>query len=370
MENKDTIKCFIDCYIPTETCNLRCHYCYITQKRKFNAKLASFSHVPAEIRKALSKERWGGSCLINFCAGGETLLSDEVLPIVKELLLEGHYIMIVTNGTVTKRFDEMAQWPSGLLSHLFFKFSYHFLELKRLGWIEIFFENVLKMKEAGASFTVEITPTDELIPYIEDVKSTCMQYVGALCHVTVARDERTQGIDVMTAYSWEEYKTIWSQFESTLFDFKAEIFSQKRNEFCYAGEWSYFLDLDSGNLVQCYCGEGVGNIYNNIDEPIQKKPIGYSCEFPHCYNGHAFLALGDIPCLSSPTFAEERNRICVDGSEWLQPEMKAYMSTKLFESNEQYNTFQKVCIRFKHWAVEKGIRNTKAYKVYHMIREK
>ena len=365
MNIKDKIKCFIDCYIPTETCNLRCHYCYITQKRKFNSKLASFSHTPVEIRRALSKERWGGPCLINLCAGGETLLSDEVLPIVKELLLEGHYIMIVTNGTVTKRFDEMAQWSSDLLSHLFFKFSYHFLEFKRLGWIERFFENVLKMKRAGASFTVEITPSDELIPYIEDVRSTCMQYVGALCHVTVTRDERTQGIDVMSNLSWEEYKTIWGQFGSALFDFKTEIFSQKRNEFCYAGAWSYFLNLEEGTLVQCYRGEELGNIYRDIDIPMPKKPIGHNCEFPHCYNGHAFLSLGDIPELPAPTFAEERNRICGDGSEWLQPEMKAFMSTKLYESNEQYGNLKKVKIGFKQWAVRKGIRNTKIYKAYH-----
>ena len=367
MEITGKIKCFIDCYIPTETCNLRCHYCYITQKRKFDVRLASFSHTPTEIRRALSKERWGGPCLINLCAGGETLLSDEVLPIVKELLLEGHYIMIVTNGTVKKRFEEIAQWPTGLLSHLFFKFSYHFLELKRLGWIELFFENVLKMKEAGASFTVEITPTDELIPYIDEVKSTCIQHVGALCHVTVARDERTQGINVMTAYSWEEYRTIWSQFESVLFDFKTTIFSQKRNEFCYAGEWSFFLNLEEGTLVQCYCGEELGNIYKDIDIPISGKAIGYNCEFPHCFNGHAFLALGDIPELPAPTYTEERNRICEDGSEWLQPEMKAFMNTKLYECNEEYSTLKKAKIGFKQWAVRKGIRNTKIYKVYHKV---
>ena len=59
------IKRFIDCYIPTETCNLRCHYCYITQKRKFNAKIAEFNHDAKYIRKALSVERLGGICLLN-----------------------------------------------------------------------------------------------------------------------------------------------------------------------------------------------------------------------------------------------------------------------------------------------------------------
>ena len=180
----DAIKRYIDIYIPTETCNLRCHYCYIAQKKKFSNKVALITHSPAEIRNALSRQRLGGRCLLNFCAGGETLLSECILPIVKALLLEGHYVMIVTNGTITKRIEEVSSWPKELLEHLVFKFSFHYLELKRLGWIEMFVANVKRVKGAGASFTIEVTPSDELIPYIEELKDTCLKYFGALCHVT------------------------------------------------------------------------------------------------------------------------------------------------------------------------------------------
>lgn len=185
----DKIKRYIDCYIPTETCNLRCHYCYIAQQRKFNTKLARFSQSPEIIRQALSKKRLGGVCLLNMCAGGETLLSEEVLPIVKQLLLEGHYVMIVTNGTVTKRFEEVAQWPKELLSHLFFKFSFHYLEMKRLNMMERYFANIQMIKAAGVSFTVEITPADELVPYIDEIKEISEKNLGALPHITIARDD-------------------------------------------------------------------------------------------------------------------------------------------------------------------------------------
>lgn len=67
----DKIVKFIDCYIATETCNLRCKYCYITQQRKFNNRLAEFTHTPEEIRKALSKKRFGG--------GAEWLLFNQFL---------------------------------------------------------------------------------------------------------------------------------------------------------------------------------------------------------------------------------------------------------------------------------------------------
>lgn len=337
----DKIKRFIDCYIPTETCNLRCHYCYIAQQRKFNNKLATFSHPKEFIRQALSVKRLGGVCLLNLCAGGETLLSPEVLPVVKELLAEGHYVMVVTNGTVTQRFQELVVWPKALLSRLMFKFSFHYLELKRLGWMERFFENVSLMKNIGVSFTVEITPSDELIPYIDDVKKICLEKVGALCHVTIARDDRTMGIDVLSEHSFDEYKNIWGQFHSQLFDFKSKIFYHKRNEFCYAGDWSAYLNLDTGVLRQCYCGKVLGNIYDDVTAPIPFQAIGHGCTLPHCYNGHAFLTLGDIPELDTPSYAAVRNRKCTDGTEWLTDNMREFIQSKLSDSNREYSILKK-----------------------------
>ena len=106
----DKLKRFVDCYIDTETCNFKCHYCYIALLNKFNKKIVKFSRSPEEIRNALSKERLGGTCLLNFCAGGETLLSDDVIPVLKVLLEEGHYVMVVTNGSLTKRFEQIKEF--------------------------------------------------------------------------------------------------------------------------------------------------------------------------------------------------------------------------------------------------------------------
>ena len=47
--------------------------------------------------------------------------------------------MVVTNATVSKRFEELAKLPKELLSHLFFKFSYHYLELKQRNLLDKFF---------------------------------------------------------------------------------------------------------------------------------------------------------------------------------------------------------------------------------------
>lgn len=334
------IKRFIDCYIPTETCNLRCHYCYIAQKRKFNNKIAHFTHSIDVMQKAFSFKRMGGICLINICAGGETLLSGEVIPIVKRLAEEGHYIMIVTNGTLSPRFQAIASLPADIRSHIFIKFSLHYLELIRLNWLERFSNNVNLMKRHQVSFTVEVTPTDELIPYIDELKEYCLSNFGALCHITIARDDRTGGIDVLSDLDYSTYKKVWGQFESDMFQFKTEIFYHKRKEFCYAGDWSLYVNLETGDIRQCYCGKIIGNLYD-FSKPISFEAIGTKCNLPHCYNGHAFLTIGDIPEINSITYDMTRNRICKDGSEWLQPEMKAIMQSRLQESNKEYSKIKK-----------------------------
>ena len=337
----DKIKKYVECYVDTETCNLRCHYCYIALLGKFKKKLVKFPHSPEKIRKALSVERLGGKCLLNFCAGGETLLAEDVIPVIRALLEEGHYLMVVTNGTMTKRFEEIVKFPKDLLERLIFKFSFHYLELKRINFMERYFENIKMIDKAGCSYTVEITPNDELIPYIEDVMAVCKKELGELCHVTIARDDRTKNIDILSKEGFEQYKKIWGSFDSDLFKFKSEIFYKKRKEFCYAGDWSVYVNLSTGDMKQCYWGRYLDNIYKDVNKPLKFEAIGCNCPQPHCYNGHAFLTLGDIPELHTPTYATLRNRGEKNGKEWLKPKMKDFMSQKLYDNNEEYTEKRK-----------------------------
>lgn len=195
-----------------------------------------------------------------------------------------------------------------------------------------FFDNVKLMEKAGCSYTVELVPHDELIPYIEDIKKVCMERLGALCHVTIARDDRTKEHKVLTRYSFEEYQKIWSVFNSELFDFKVKIYLQKRKEFCYAGVWSLYIDAGTGNIRQCYGAPIIGNIYE-INKPIKFKPIGHNCPLSYCYNGHAFLTLGTIPTLDTPNFATMRDRKTIFGTTWLSDEFREFISQKLKDNN-------------------------------------
>lgn len=259
--------------------------------------------------------------------------------------------MIITNGTISKRFDKIVALPKDLLSRICFKFSYHYLELKEKKLFDLFFSNIQKVRDAGCSFSLELTPNDEAIPFIDEIIQQAKSQVGAPCHVTVARNDISPLGDkpILSKLAREEYVTAWQPFNSDMFDYKMSIFGVKRKEFCYAGAWSGHLNLGSGDMKQCYCSFLPSqNIFENVDAPIRRIPVGKKCSLPHCYNGHAFLTLGLIPEHNAIPYAMIRNRITDDGREWLTPKMKAFLSNKLKDANVMYTPTQKAWHGFRY----------------------
>ncbi len=343
------IKRFIDCIYPATTCNLQCSYCYITQQNKWKEHPPAPRYSPEHIGKCMTQERLGGVCHINICGLGETLLPKEMPEIIENILAQGHYVMIITNGTLTKRFEELCKLPAEHLSRLSFKFSFHYAELVRRKMLDRYFSNIEMMRNAGCSFSVELVPYDELIPHIDEIKRVCMERLGALCHVTVARDEANRDISLLTKLSREEYIRTWSVFDSKMFDFKISTFGVKRREFCYAGDWSLYLNLVTGVAKPCIYTVFGQNIFSDPNKPIHFAAIGNYCPLPHCYNSHAFLTCGDIPELDCPTYADMRMRTDSSGRPWLQPNVYDFFSSKLVESNELYTDEEKRKANFKQW---------------------
>ena len=336
----DKMKKFIDVIVPVTTCNFRCHYCYITHKRLFGGELPKFAYTADQFRQALSQKRLGGVCMFNFCGGGETLLPPEVPAYVKALLEEGHYVMVVTNATVDRAFDEFETWPKELLERLFFKFSYHYLELKERNLFQRFFRNIRRMRDAGASFTLEATPSDELVPYIDEMKEQSMREVGAWCHISVPRYEHDYTeIPLLSKMTPEEFKRTWSVFDSALFDYKFSVFGEKQSGFCHAGDWTGCLVMGtkSCSFTQCYCSMDSVDIFKDVDKPIKCHVVGHCCQIPHCFNAHAFLSFGAIAERNDPTYDVLRNRVCRDGTEWLKPRMKEFMQQRLRDNNPVYS---------------------------------
>ena len=322
---------FFDVYTPCTVCQFACSYCYIRQRPAVEREIGALPDKEL-IRAAFSKERMGGSVLLNLCAAGETLLSPEIPGIVKELVDEGHFFSIVTNGITTKAFDKLL----GLdipMDHLFFKFSFHYLELMRTKTLSVFISNVQRVAASGASYTVEMLACDEYAPHIEEIQKICMDSFGALPHLSIPRDDRTAGIDLITDMPIPEYKRKWNGFSSELFRFKMELLHKKRTEYCRAGEYSYVVNLQNGEIRQCLAHAVIGNLYQDLDKPFPVRPVGKACVLPYCYNGHVFLALGDIKTYFAPTYYEVRNRVTKKGGEWVRGKIKDIFSGRLYETN-------------------------------------
>jgi len=341
------MKKFIDIHVPVTSCNFKCKYCYVTQMGKNGTEKMEFKYDVDTFKRAFSRERLGGDCLINICGLGETLIPEKLIDYVRALLEEGHYVMIVTNGSLKNRFIEYSLLEEELRERLFFKFSYHYLELKRLNLIDTFFENVNIIKKANCSFTIEITPYDELEKYYDELREVCYRNTGAYPHVTIPRAEDEQNIPLLSTHSIDDFAKIWEK-DSDLFRFKKSIWGVKRKEFCHAGQWSGLVDLGTGFFTPCYCIRAQKrNFFENLDKKFVFYPVGKKCKMPHCYNGHSFLTLGNIPEIDTYHFDEVRNRKCVDGTYWLNEKTQKFYNGRLNDGIKDKNTlFDKISFKY------------------------
>lgn len=336
------IKKFITCAVPVNICNFHCQYCYLRNYKKREKTIDDFIFPPEKLVQYLSIERLGGVCYFNFCGDGETLLHPQIIPLVSLLLQEGHFCDIITNGTMTKKFDFLINTLSAKQREkLLIKFSFHWRELIRTGLLDEFANNIRKCKKAGISYSIEITPEDALIPHIDVIMKYSIDTFGALPHITVARDESDPELSFLTKLSKDEYVKTWGRFNSELFNFKIKHFGIKRTEFCYAGQWSIYVNLKTGIYRQCYDGRVLGNITD--DGSLHLCPVG-RCASPHCYNCHAFLTLGTIPKLEAPSYTMMRDRISTNGEHWINEKGRIFFSAKLKDSNVLISPSLKNCL--------------------------
>lgn len=328
--------------VPLSICNFRCHYCYLAQRPvAYQGVQPKMKYSPEQVARALSPKRLGGLAFFNICADGETLLLKDLDLYVKRLAELGHFPEIVTNCTITPMLEKILAFDKELLAQIEFKCSFHYLELKKRNLLDRFAANVNKIWDAGASACVEITPSDELMPYIDEIKDFSLKNFGALPQFTIARDDRTKGIDILSKLPKNEYFKTWDQFHSPLFDYKKILFSKRQEEFCYAGIWSAWINLATGQAQACYCGRALGDVFADPESDFPTYPVG-KCSIAYCYNGHAWLTWGDIPQSTEYTYADLRNRVRSDGREWLQPKLKNFFSTHLCDNNEELSDAEKL----------------------------
>lgn len=324
------IKRFLECLIPVTVCNLECPYCYIIQENRREMRSAEMPYSPEHIAKALRPERLGGTCMISICGAGETMVQKELVPIVKGLLQQGHFVNITTNGTLSRRYDDLIRECGDCLERLHISFSMHYTELVKHGWLDVFFENIQKMRNAGASILLQMNLCDDYVPFLEEIKAVSMEKVGAYPQLALTRDESTVPFGIFTEGTREDYLKHGAGFNSPLFDFTVKNFNVKRKEFCFAGDWSGVLNMQTGILSKCYAEPGGVNIFDDLNAPIPFEAVGRHCQNHYCINSSHFMSLGVIPQLETPTYGQLRNR---QEAQWYSAEMAQFLDGKLKNGN-------------------------------------
>lgn len=354
----DKIKRFFECLVPESNCNLNCSYCYLIQSKRRAEKKVKFLYTPEHVGRALTKERLGGICYFSICAIGETLLPQKVIEIVYELLKNGHYVNITTNGTLNKRFDEIVMFPKEYLERLHIAFSFHFLELKRIQKMNDFFKNIEKVKKHNVSITVQLNLCDEYIEHLEEIKEISLEKLGVYPQIALTRNQRSKKMTIESSRTMEEYIKIGETLDSPLFRYTVKNFNKEEKHFCYAGDWGGVLDLSSGELKKCYSYPYSQNIFKNLEKGIKFEAIGKIVCKPYCINSSHFLSLGIVPEVKTETYADLRNR---KEKNWYSEKMMQFLNTKLYENNEEYSNLKKIKVSLKSNVIKNiGI----FYKIY------
>lgn len=313
-------------------------------------KAAELVYPVSHIVTCLTKERLGGICYFNICGLGESFIGHQAVDIARGLLGNGHLVNITNNGTQTREITRLVEGLStDDAQRLIVSFSYHYLEIEKRHLKDVFFDNVKRVADAGASTLVQVNLTDEYMPHIdtiiEDVKKNC----GAYPQLALTRKETGDGrFDYYTTGTKEDYIKQGFKFESPLFQMTVRNFNVKRKEFCYAGRWSFVLDLGTGILKPCYASQQHKNIFENPHSPIEFAPVGRRCQDPYCVNSSHFLALGVIPSIDCPSYVALRDRVRDDGSHWYTETARRLLSGKFAEHNKSLSAPFRMLHTFGH----------------------
>lgn len=326
------MKAYIGLLIPEYVCNLKCRYCYITQHQERHHLITDMKDLSGYIGKKLSNKNIGGSALIGLCGTGETFLGDEFIPICIELLKQGHYLHIVTNGVVTDKIRELIHCAGQYASHIFLKLSFHYEQLKKYNLLSRFAETVQFIDDSPASYSVELMPHDEIISDINEIKKYSMENFGALPQLTVGRDD-TEDYKLLTNLSYEEYYSLWEQFDSPLFEYKMKMYKVKGKK-CMCGQWGFNVDLETGNISRCtIVNESIGNLYDE-NMSLDFEAVGNKCPLDYCYNCHVYGPLGIMLMdKKEPTYLQMRDRVKSDGTHWIKKPMANFLSQKIYDNN-------------------------------------
>lgn len=338
---QDKIVRSITTYVPGTICNFRCKYCYISKAGDEHLQKGSYDYSLDIMIKAFNPKRLGGIAEITVIGGGETLMDGIVIPFIHGLLQYGHVVTVVTNLTLNNRIDQLLNFPKEYLKRLIVKGSLHWEELKRLNKIDDFFSNMNKVIQRGASSYPFLVISKEYMPYLEEINKTCMERLGALphCSVAMAFDETTdiaRGGKVKTdpECTPEFLDLVNKTYDSDVFRTIVRFVDiDVKKIFCYAGKWSFGIDLKNGSLMKCHRCPKEYNFFADIDKMPHLEAIGNNCQIASCALQYNFVGLGLIPEIADvPTYGKMLAR-----SNLINNEVVDLLDIKFSDVYKQYN---------------------------------
>lgn len=338
----------IDGMVHTSGCTLRCEYCYLAQNNyKNEVDIRRSIYYPLEtIRKACSKERLGGTCCFQIIGDGETLLPEDVIDLVCLLLEEGHYVKVITNGTLTERVRKLIErvkkenWED----HLLMSLSLHFLELEKRNLLGKFAESVKCVKENGVSCRIAMTCSDEFVEAEQRIHQYCKEKLGCE-HIDSNRARKDDGagnaVGVLSKYDKETYcKKVEKSFPSLNLISERDWEELDNHQFCYAGSWYFKLDFTTGMYGQCLRSAGPSyNFFEKLDEKLILEPVGTGCKASYCWCGWAPI-LNLIPNKCNYIPIEER--IKAPENQFIEKDVLHAAGYNLAETNKEYSEEEKV----------------------------
>ncbi len=255
----------------------------------------------------------GGPAIIGIIGEGETLIPDKVVPFVHGLLEQGHFVEVVTNMSLTHRIDELLDTSKENLKRLLVKGSLHWNELKRLNKIDDYFNNINKVIEAGASSYPFLVISQDYLPFLDEIKTTCLEKLGELPHCTgslvfdnpddIKNEDIIKTCPECTPKFNEEMQ---EKFDSKIYDLFVKFLHIKpTSKFCYAGEWSFIVNLATGDYYKCHFAPSEGDMFKKPQKTLNLTPIGHNCKASSCSLQYNFLSQGLVPEFKNlPNYSE------------------------------------------------------------------
>ena len=297
-----------------------------------------FEYNVDHIKSAVTKERLGGLAFINLASNGETLLADESIELITAFLELGHIVQIISNGTLTEKINMLTELPDEYKSRLIFMNSFHYLEFKRLNMLGTVFSNLNNMKNAGISTAMLMTLNKEYIPYLEEIKNSCIENFGVVPKIQLSYELKGNEWTVEEFYSQDIAKMVEKLFDAKEIAINdTYLYGVKRTEFCYAGDWSFCLNLVNGDISSCPGSQVYQNIFKDLNQPIKFEPVAKNCHADYCSCGNVLQSLGITPDL---TYYPNYFEMFLENGYYSET-IKSALSKKLYTTNKEYSDTDK-----------------------------